>query len=226
MRRYTTLDNAVLAVFATAALAVLAAKGCTGAAAAQNAPLTPALVLVRLCISEAGWECFDRGDGIGIHEVLLRGSARQRIRYTSFARAYARRLFGARPHDVARLRWVGQITERCDAPAAWPTTMTVRRRGVVSVVPHAPWGAYRERCLAVVERAREVVTWTLDDVDEWGVCDTPVHDWGGWMDRARAARMGLIPVSCGATEQGTRNDFYCRPGAAQSEGGCVVVDRD
>lgn len=218
MTRTTTL---------TLALALLVAAGLP--AHAQDAtmndrrPLTDVLALTRLCISEAGWECWDTGDGYAIHEVLLRGAARQGIRYTSFARAYAQRLFGARPHDVARLRWVGQVTERCEAPAAWPTTMTVRRGGVVEVMPHAPWAAYRDRCLAVVARAHEVATWSLDDVHEWGICDAPVQDWGGWMDRARAERIGLVPVLCGTTEAGTRNDFYCRPSVDPT---CVEVDRD
>lgn len=40
------------------------------------------------------------------------------------------------------------------------------------------------------------------------------------MDRARAERIGLVPVSCGAD---TRNDFYCRPSLDPD---CVEVDRD
>lgn len=189
---------------------------------AQNA-LTPSVALARLCISEAGWQCFDTGDGLGIHEVVLRGAARQGIRYESFARAYARRLFGARTHDVPRLRWVGELNEEGTAPASWPRTWTVRRGGVTRVEPHAPWASFRSRWLAVLARAREVTAdLTLDDVDEWGVCDTPVHDWGGWMDRDRAARMGLVEVECGVTEDGTRNDFYCRPSVSD----CVSVDRE
>lgn len=205
-------------VIAAAALLLLTVPR----AGAQN-QLTPAVALARLCVSEAGWTCFETGDGLGIHEVMLRGSARQGIRYETFARAYARRLFGARPHDVPRLRWVGELNEAGTAPASWPTTLTRRSGGVVRVEPHAPWASYRARWLAVLERAREVVAdLTLDDVDEWGVCDTPVHDWGGWMDRDRAARMGLVEVQCGLTEAGTRNDFYCRPSVAD----CAVVDVD
>lgn len=192
-------------------------------APAQNA-LTPAVALARLCISEAGWECFDRGDGLGIHEVIGRGAAHQGLRYETYARSYARRLFGARPHDVQRLRWVGQLTPACTEPADWPTTTTVRRGGRVEVVPHAPWSSYRARCLAIFERAAEVVhEHTLDDVDEWGVCDRPVHDWGGWMDRDRARRIGLVPVACGTADASPRNDFYCRPSIDPD---CVEDDRD
>lgn len=191
--------------------------------------LTAEVALARLCISEAGWECFDTGDGLGIHEVILRGAEHQDVRYETYARAYARRLFGARPHDVARLRWVGQLTPECTEPEAWPETMTHRNRdGSVEVRPHAPWRSYRARCLAVFERAREVVAeMTLDDVDGWTVCDSGVHDWGGFLDEARARRIGLVPVDCGITDEGTRNTFYCRPGMARLEGReCIEVDRE
>jgi len=223
-----TLDNALLAALVLLGALTLTADRCP-TADAQNEPLTPALALARLCVSEAGWNCFVSGDGFAIHEVMLRGSTRQRIRYETFARAYARRLFGARPHDVPRLRWVGQMNEAGTAPASWPATLTRTVRGTVRVEPHAPWSSYRARWLAVLVRAREVVAdLTLDDVDEWGICDRAVHDWGGWMDRARAERIGLVPVGCGlaateTTPAHTRNDFYCRPSIDPT---CVEVDRE
>jgi hypothetical protein len=208
---------------AAVALLVLALVGGAGAQGTSTSTLTPALALARLCVSEAGWTCFDTEDGFGIHEVLLRGSERQSIRYTSYARAYARRLFGARPHDVARLRWVGELNANGDAPPSWPTTVTRRVRGEVRVETHAPWAAYRERWLAVLARAEEVVaTMTMANIADWGVCDMPVHDWGGWMDRDRAERIGLVPVRCGTTDDGTRNDFYCRP----SDPECMEIDPD
>lgn len=181
--------------------------------------LTPAVALARLCVSEAGWECFESGDGLAIHEVILRGAAMQDISYPAYARAYARRLFGARPHDVPRLRWVGQLTEECDRPEDWPETATTRRSdGTIDVHPHPAWSNYRERCLVVMARAAQVVAdHTVDNVDSWSVCLRPVHDWGGWMDRARAERIGLVEVDCGDT----RNDFYCRPGIDPT---CVAVD--
>lgn len=205
---------------------------------AQNT-LTPATALARLCISEADWGCFETGDGIAIHEVISRGAAHQGIRYQSYARAYAGRLFGARPHDIPRLRWVGQLTPACTQPADWPRTVTQRNRdGSVTIRPHAGWSTFRSRCLEVFEHAAQVVAeHTLDDVDEWGICERPVHDWGGWMDRARAARIGLVEVDCdriasttneqtGEVEEvriETANDFYCRPSLDE---GCVAVDRD
>jgi hypothetical protein len=192
------------------------------AQAQDGARLTPALALARLCVSEAGWDCFERGDGLAIHEVILRGADRQGMRYETFARSYARRLFGARPHDVARLRWVGEMNAAGDAPRSWPSITMRRRGGVTAVEAHAPWSTYRARWLAVFSRAQEVVTeMTLDDVDEWGICDRAVHDWGGWMDRDRAARIGLVEVACGVDPDGTRNDFYCRPGTDPT---CVDAD--
>ena len=230
MNRHALIDNVAIAIFFSLAVSVLAWRGCASAGAQDNPVrrLTPELALARLCVSEAGWDCFDRGDGLAIHEVMLRGSDRQSLRYETFARAYARRLFGARPHDVPRLRWVGEMNAAGDAPRSWPTTQTRRVGGTVRVERHAPWVAYRERWMAVLARAREVVAeMTLDDVDEWGVCDSEVHDWGGFLDEARARRIGLVPVECGTTDDGTRNTFYCRPGAARVGGQeCVEIDRD
>jgi hypothetical protein len=184
--------------------------------------ITPAIALARLCVSEANWDCFANGDGLGIHEVLLRGAAHSGVRYVTFARMYARRLFGDRTHDIDRLRWVGQLTPACTEPANWPEVVTRRRRdGSVDVERHAPWRAFRARCHAVFERAEEVVaTMTLDNVDDWAVCERPIHDWGGGMDRARAERIGLVPVACRVD---TSNDFYCRPSVDPA---CVEVDRD
>lgn len=188
-------------------------------------PLSPHLALARLCVSEAGWTCWETGDGYAIHEVILRGARRQGLRYPTYARAYSQRLFGARPHDSARLAWVSQLDERGSAPQAWPRMHTRRVGDVLRVEPHAPWASFRARWLAVLERAREVSSWTLDDVDEWGVCDGVVHDWGGWMDRDRAQRLGLIPVDCGVDAQGTRNDFYARPSLLESSNE-LLTDRD
>jgi hypothetical protein len=192
---------------------------------AQNAPISPALALARLCVSEAGWDCFERGDGYAIHEVISRGAARQDMRYVSFARAYAQRLFGARPHDSARLAWVSQLDERGSAPSAWPRYAGQRTvDDVVVMTPHAPWSSFRARWVAVLERAREVASWTLDDVDEWSICDAEVHDWGGFMDRDRAQRIGLIEIECGISDEGTRNDFYARPSLLDPEN--LPIDRD
>lgn len=181
----------------------------SAATSSAQSRLTPEVALMRLCISEAGWECIDTGDGLAIHEVISRGSLRQEVSYTSFARAYAGRLLGSRPHSVSRLRWVGQLDARCREPHDWPRVVTTRGRdGTVQVRPHAPWGAFVERCRAVMAWAQEAIqAYPVATVDTWGPCAQAVHDWGGAMDRERARRLGLVRVSCGDT----RNDFYARP---------------
>lgn len=182
---------------------------------------SPALLLARICVSEAGWECFDTRDGVAIHEVLLRGAERLGISYSSFARTYSPRATGFEPSPLRP--WVGGLREDGAAPSAWPRVITRRRAdGTSSVEPHPPWAIYRPRWLAVLARAREVVGYTLDDVDEWSPCDGSVHDWGGAMDRERARRIGLIEVECGETS----NDFYARPSQITDAAPLVNLETD
>jgi hypothetical protein len=107
-------------------------------------------------------------------------------------------------------------------PANWPRFLPGESDGVTVVLrPHPPWSNYRDAWLATLERAREVSSWTLDDIDEWSVCDGQVHDWGSpRLDRARAESLGLIEVECGET----RNDFWARPSLLPNDD--VEIDRD
>lgn len=198
----------------TKILALLVALACllTGTSSAQvRVRVSPALALARICVSEAGWDCFTSGDGLAIHEVLLRGAAREGMGYVAFATAYAGRVMGARPHDSVRLRWVGSLREDGREPDYWPDSVVVGRSdGLVHYGPGPSWSRYRAAWLAVLARAREVVGLTLVDTS-WSPCVSEVHDWGGSMDRLRAARIGLIPVECGETA----NDFYARPSLVQ-----------
>jgi hypothetical protein len=168
-----------------------------------------ALALARICVSEAGWNCWDTGDGMAIHEVILRGAERHDMRYVTYARAYSRRATGAVPMTGARA-WLPMLNAAGTEPANWPEHSYRRRPdGTVAVTPHPPWSRYRESWLAILARAREVVrSLSLENAIEWSSCERPVHDWGGAMDRERAERIGLVEVSCGETQ----NDFYCRPG--------------
>jgi len=179
----------------------------TMASAQDQTRISPALALARICVSEAGWECFDTQDGLAIHEVLLSGASRHNMSYVSFARAYAGRVMGVRPHNSERLRWVGALREDGNQPSNWPTMVTRRVGGVIRVDSMPPWSSYRARWLAVLARAREVVRLSLEDRVDWSPCPEEVHDWGGAMDRERANRAGLIEVECGETS----NDFYQRP---------------
>lgn len=181
---------------------------CVVPAVGQQDRMTPALALARICVSEAGWTCFETGDALMIHEVLLRGSERRGISYVSFARSYASRVMGARPHDHPRLSWVMNLTPSGAQPQNWPETVVVRRNGQVTTQPHAPWSRYRADWLAVYSQAQDTIaTSNFENIDVWSICAEPVFDWGGWMDRERAARMGLVRVDCGQT----RNDPYTRP---------------
>jgi len=183
----------------------------TNVAQGQDRRPDPALLLARICVSEAGWDCFNTKDGYAIHEVLLRGAARHSISYTAFARSYSKAAGRGGENVRPRIRWIREMNERGDQPASWPMQRYVTRRdGSVSVHPGLPWSQYRGSWLAVLERAREVVgRYALDNLTVWGVCPTPIHDWGGDMDHERATRIGLIQVTCNGGE--TSNNFYARP---------------
>jgi hypothetical protein len=179
--------------------------------------IDPALALARICVSEAGWTCFETGDGMGIHEVILRGAERHGLSYSSYARSYSSAAGREREHMTDRARWVRELNERGTAPESWPRHTYARTQdGTTRLRPAPSWGRYRERWLAVLARAREVVrAYNLSNIESWGVCQSAVHDWGGSMDRERAERLRLIEVECGDT----RNDFYARPSLVANEVG-------
>lgn len=186
----------------------------SGIAVGQAERIPSYLALARICVSEAGWGCFESGDGLAIHEVLLQGADREEMSYVSFARAYSGRVMGARSHSSTRLAWVSGLNEAGTAPLNWPRVTTRRMRdGMYRVEEVPPWSHYRARWMAVLDRAREVVRLSLDGRAEWSPCQSAVHDWGGTMDRSRAERIGLIPVECGETS----NDFYARPSLVASD---------
>lgn len=160
-----------------------------------------ALLLARICAHEAGWEADETGDCAAIHEVLWRGAMREGMSYRSFAHAYSGRALRG---ETSR-RYFAYLNERGEEPAYWPRYYS--RRGSdglshLSVVP--PFSHYRRQWLELLEYARGIVGQHPDDVSP---CASPVHDWGGSMDRERAQRIGLLEVECGDT----RNDFYARP---------------
>lgn len=202
--RQTTIIGFVLAV-----LAVLAP------ATAQRRPSDLEL-LVRTAVHEAGWE--DTGDMEAIYAVLTAGAEREGIRFSSYARAYSTRLHSG---DVSR-RWAAELTEDCAAPPSWPR-FTYRRHGdTVAVRPHAPWSAYRARCLEAVARGRRVLAGELTHR-----CERTPHDWGGRVDRERAARLGLVLLRCEPGPAGpTRGDYYARPSLLRAEGATTDATTD
>lgn len=203
-REKLSVGDGVLAVLI---IALIVAE-CVTVSAQQR--VTPALALARICVSEANWECFDRRDGYAIHEVILRGVERHHTTYVGFARAYAGATLGARAYPAsARRQWPAELDESGSTPPHWPSTprFQTMRDGRVRLLTPLPWSNFKDRWLRVLAEAREVIQHTLLDVRRWSPCDGPVEDWGGDMDRHRAVRLGLIPVSCGDTA----NDFYRRP---------------
>lgn len=191
----TILKNPIIALAAwLAAIALVPAV----AAQARSRRATDAEMLVRTTVHEAGWA--DTGDMEAIYAVLTAGAEREGISFRAFARRYSSHLHAG---DVTR-RWASELVESCAAPPSWPEIVTVRRRGYVEVLEHAPWRAYQERCRAVFARAHRVIAGELTHR-----CERAPHDWGSpRLDRARALRLGLIRVDCGPS---THNDYYLRP---------------
>lgn len=198
-------------------LTVVCAVSPTSGQRAERLRMTPQLALATLTWSESGlvtrtvaedgtvtWS--EDGDMRGIHAVLLRGAERAETTYLRFAAMYARRLIG-REGRINR-EWLWDLRPDGREPARWPTTVSVRRRGVVEIRPHAPWSAFRERWLNTYERAGEVVQLGLDTWASWGVCMEPPDDWGGDMDHERATRIGLTQLDC---DEDLDNRFYLRP---------------
>lgn len=178
--------------------------------------LTPQLALARVTASEAGWS-EDLNDMAAIHHVLLRGAARRRstgreswqASYLSFASRYSRRLLTG--VGTIQRPWLRDLSPDGSEPEGWPSErwVSVTRDGVrvLERRPHASWGAYRGRWMALYARAGEQVQMRLNDWDEWSPCAEEPDHWGGSMDRDRADRMGLVEVDCGDTA----NDFYRWP---------------
>lgn len=189
--------------------------------------LSPGLFLARVAVNEAGWDAVTRGDLYLIHEVFLRGAEHQGVSYLSYARHYSQRVAGLRPTTSTRIAWTMNLRADGREPQGWPRSVMERQRdGSVRVRRHPAWANFRPAWLEILARAQEAVTTlTLDDVDEWGVCDGPVHDWGSpRLDRARAVSLGLVPVACGVAGDTTRNDGWARPSRLPNVETVIEVD--
>ena len=181
------LDELALGVVLALGLGVAASRGCVVGVHAQAHRPGDALLLARLCVSEAGWDCWQTGDGAAIYDVLRTRSAARRQTWRTAARSYAPHVGGRLAPRTARGRWVAQLREDGEQPAGWPA--------------RASWSAYRERWLGVLAEARRVVAEGVVSP-----CSERVEHWGGVVDRERARRLGMRRVDCGPT----RNDFYAR----------------
>lgn len=164
--------------------------------------------------AERVWQSVDWGyDCWGIHEVLTRGAARQQISQRAYAIAYARGVFY--PRSRAGNSWAGGLLPTATEPLGWPRvitrTRTVGGRAVVQVTPHMPWVAARPSWVHAWQYAQRVAAARLPDVQEWSVCERPVHHWGSpTLDHHRAVRAGWDTVRCGPdhVDELTANRFY------------------
>lgn len=151
------------------------------------------------------------GDCWVIHEVFLRGAAREHMSYGAFARAYSGSVF--EPITIAEQARVHR-GESLSGEGVWNRWASFLvpdgRRQPVGWV-HLPWArphGGRDAAAFALELARSIVQHTLADVRAWSVCAGPVDDWGGRMDREHAASIGLRQISCHVP---TANDAYSRP---------------
>ncbi len=195
----------------------------------------PAHVLTQVCISEASMPERDRGDYDGdgdltewingrhthawgtdcwaIHEVFLRGADRLGARtwrnYMRFAMQYSDRVF--HPAPGSSRPWIAHLPDSAShaIPEGWPVEWR-RVGGMMEArttwAPHH-WEAYQY----AREVGEDITAHTLADIESWTICDEPVDDWGGDMDAARAARIGLVPVVCAEEMGGMSNQAYARP---------------
>lgn len=144
------------------------------------------VLLARVCAHEAGPS--SAVDCAAIHEAI-RGIARHRaLTWDESAWLYSPRALGgltARP-------WVAELGPVCRVPTGW--------------VPaeDGSWTRYERRVAPLFELARVITRTSIDPC-----ADEHVHDWAAPTDamRARAARLGLIPV----LRAGARNLLFARP---------------
>lgn len=155
-------------------------------------PANAALALARVCVSEAGWACWERGDGYAIHYATIVRAERGRRSVGEELCRYSPRATGVARVSDERLGWVQELNEEGTQPSRWPV-----RRG------HPEWEGYRERWWAVLRRAREVIGWGRREHEGMRVCRGVVSDWGS--QRLVVGR-GMQRVLCGCS----RNRFYYR----------------
>lgn len=161
-----------------------------------HVPSDDALWLARICVHEAGWSSPD--DCRAIWRVFERGARRHRTTPIGFARMYSRTIFDGTRQDPRG--WITRLDARGDEPAGYPRFAEHTVDGRRLRHRHPPWSNYRDAWLEVLSLSERVVQGRAR-----ARCSP--DDWGGAMDAARAARIGLVPVNCGETH----NLFYVRP---------------
>jgi hypothetical protein len=92
---------------------------------------------------------------------------------------------------LGNCRWTRGLTATAEEPSGWPDHWSWERAS-------ERWDAMRRLCTSFVARRRPRGGWP---------CEEDPDTWGGRMDRARAERIGLVPIEC----EGTINDGYRFP---------------
>lgn len=165
-----------------ALIAVIGLEGArTSSVAAQRDD--DAVILARICVSEAGWDSGD--DCTAIHQVIAGIAEREGMSWRAAARAASPRLAEC---TVSR-RWLCGLDARGEQPAHWPSLVS--------------WSRYRDDWLSTVARARRIL-----DGEIVSRCTEAPRVWGSVEDHIRAAREGRIlrSIDCGRT----RNRFSVR----------------
>lgn len=139
-----------------------------------------AVILARICVSEAGWS--DTDDCAAIHAVIAGIAEREGMSWRAAARAASPRLAAC---AVSR-RWLCGLAENGDQPAHWPAAVS--------------WSRYRDDWLSMVARARQIM-----HGEHAHRCVEAPRTWGSVEDFARARREGrrMRVIDCGDT----RNRF-------------------
>lgn len=179
-------------------------------AVAQSGRDTDQLALARVCASEVGLRG-SHEECAAIADVLRLRASRYEMTLSAMARVYSDRVFDTERRDGRA--WLAHLSANGREPAQWPELVTVRRRGEVRVMRHAPWAAYQSDWESLYEAAGRIVSGELRSR-----CEAPAEHWGmrHGIDMERARRAGWEEVDCGDT----RNAFWRTPVRLDS------VDRD
>lgn len=180
--------------WAGVAIGILIAACAARALSQESAPpprIGDQLALARVCASEVGIRIVNEAS---IREcaaiaAVLRGRSSG---IESGARRYSGRVFDLERRD--RRAYVAFLRPDGREPAHWPAYGTRGRR-------HAPWGAFRDRWLALYHAAGEIVQGRLEHA-----CSSVPDHWGAryGVDLERARRAGWTEADCGET----RNAFW------------------
>ena len=150
------------------------------------------VALLRTAWSECSYTCTD-DEIAALHLVISSTAEREGIRYRTAWRLLSRRLAAG---TVSRA-WLADLDTSCREPEGWPESAYVRRDGVLVLVRHAPWSAFRGRCEALVERVRAVIAGTIAHR-----CEATPVSWGSDFDADTGEARGravFVEVECGET---------------------------